>query len=120
MQEKRISVRTHLMGVGARISKDNKTWTDVDVRDISDGGICFISKEEFPRGTTLKLHGNISDFLRTMEIDCDVKVVFTKDGDEQNSYSLGCKFMYLSKAEQTALSIFIELLVTKYPSLLIE
>jgi len=120
MQEKRISVRTHLMGVGARISSDAKTWTNVEVKDISDGGIRFISKDEIPKGSVLKLHGDISDFLRVMEIDCDIKVVFASESEEGGGYSNGCKFLYLSKADQTALSIFIELLVTKYPSLLLE
>jgi len=119
MQEKRISVRTHLMGVGARVSRDGKDWVSVAVKDISDGGIRFISKEEFPRGSQLKLHSEISDFLRTMELDCDIKVVFVQ-AEDNSGYSIGCKYMYLPKEQQTSLSIFIELLVTKYPSLLID
>ena len=118
MQDKRISIRAHLMGVKAKISPDGKTWTEVSAVDISDGGIGFTSDAEYHRGETLKIQTEISDFLRTMEIDCDIKVIFV--GNKGDGYTYGCKFMHMGKAEHTALSIFIELMVTKHPSLLIE
>ena len=120
MQEKRISVRTHLMGVGARVSKDGKAWTDVEVKDISDGGMRFSSSEEHPKGTILKFHGDISDFLKVMEIDCDLKVVFAQPGEDGDCFISGCKFLCLPKEKQTELSVFIEKLVTRYPILLLQ
>lgn len=119
MTERRISIRTNLLGVSAKISKDGWKWEEVAVKDISDGGLGFVADSEYPIGEKLLLEGEASDFARGMDISCDIKVVFvgnTPDG----KYLFGVRFMNMSKAQQTGLSIFIELMVTKYPSLLLQ
>ena len=118
-QERRISIRTNLLGVSARISKDGWKWEDVVVRDISDGGIGFEAATEYPIGEKLLLEGEASDFARSMDISCDIRVVFTGTTPE-GRYLYGVRFMNMSKAQHTGLSIFIELMVTKYPSLLLQ
>ncbi|MCL2356752.1 MAG: PilZ domain-containing protein [Defluviitaleaceae bacterium] len=118
-QEKRISVRTNLLDITAQISKDGWKWEDVAVKDISDGGIGFEMQTEYPIGEQLVLEGKASDFARGMDISCDIRVVFagkTADG----KFAYGARFLNMSKAQTTGLSIFIELMVTKYPSLLLQ
>jgi c-di-GMP-binding flagellar brake protein YcgR len=119
VQERRISVRTNLLGVTAKISKDGWKWEEIIVKDISDGGLGFVASADFPIGEKLLLEGEASDFARAMDISCDIKVVFVGSApDGQNIF--GVRFMNMSKAQQTGLGIFIELMVTKYPSLLLE
>jgi c-di-GMP-binding flagellar brake protein YcgR len=119
MRENRISSRSKLMSVAAKISADGgESWMDIISRDISDGGIGFTSMVEYPKGTVLKLYGAVTDFMRTMSIECDIKVVFA--GKEGNEFVCGCKFLNLPRQEHTALSIFIELLMTRHPSLEVD
>ncbi|MCL2388083.1 MAG: PilZ domain-containing protein [Defluviitaleaceae bacterium] len=118
-QERRISIRTNLLGVTARISKDGWKWEEVAVKDISDGGLGFTSDTDFPIGEKLLLEGEASDFARGMDISCDIKIVFAGTTQE-GKYLYGVRFMNMSKAQHTSLGIFIELMVTKYPSLLLE
>ena len=116
-QERRISVRTNLLGVTAKISKDGGKWEEVEVKDISDGGLGFIASSEFSIGEKISLEGEASDFARTLDISCEIKVVFVGTTPE-GKFSYGVRFMNMP--QQTSLSIFIELMVTKYPSLLLE
>ncbi|MCL2216406.1 MAG: PilZ domain-containing protein [Defluviitaleaceae bacterium] len=119
MQEKRVSVRTNMLGVNARISKDGRDWIDVTAKDISDGGMSFIAMAEFPIGTKLSLEGEASDLARTVDISCDATVVFFSPISE-GKFLYGIKFMNLSHAHKMELSIFIEQMVTRYPMLLME
>jgi c-di-GMP-binding flagellar brake protein YcgR len=117
--ERRISVRTNLLGVTGQISKDGWRWEEITVRDISDGGLGFVAATEYQKGDMLLLEGEVSDFLRSMDISCDIKVVFVgTTSDKKFLYGVGFKNM--SKAQRVGLSIFIELMVTKYPSLLLQ
>ena len=118
-QERRISIRTNLLGVTAKISKDGWKWEDVDVRDISDGGLGFTAETEYPIGEKLVLEGEASDFARGMDISCDIRIVFVSETSD-GKYLYGVRFMNMSKAQHIGLGIFIELLVTKYPSLLLQ
>jgi len=118
VQERRISVRTNLLGVAAKISKDGWKWEDIETCDVSDGGLGFIAETEYPVGEKLLLEGEASDFARGMDISCDIRVVFA--GEKDGKYLYGVRFLNMSKAQRTGLSIFIELLVTKYPSLLLQ
>jgi c-di-GMP-binding flagellar brake protein YcgR len=118
-QERRISIRTNLLGVTAKISKDGWKWEDVVVKDISDGGLGFEVDSEFPIGEKLILEGEASDFSRSMDISCDIRVVFAGTTPE-GKFLYGVRFTSMSKTQQTGLSIFIELMVTKYPSLLLQ
>jgi c-di-GMP-binding flagellar brake protein YcgR len=118
-QERRISIRTNLLGVSAKISKDGWKWDEVEVKDISDGGLGFVAPSAFPVGEMLLLEGETSDFARTMDISCDIKIIFAGETPE-GKHTYGVRFMNMSKAQQTSLGIFIELMVTKYPSLLLE
>jgi c-di-GMP-binding flagellar brake protein YcgR len=118
-QERRISVRTNLLGVTAKISKDGWKWEEVTVKDISDGGMGFVAGTDFPIGEKLLLEGEASDFARAMDISCDIKIVFVGSTPE-GKHIYGVRFINMSKAQQTGLGIFIELMVTKYPSLLLE
>lgn len=118
-QERRISVRTNLLGVSAKVSKDGWKWEEILVKDISDGGIGFEISAEHPVGEKLVLEGEASDFARSMDISCDVRIIFasaTADG----KYFYGARFINMSKAQTIGLGIFIELMVTKYPSLLLQ
>ncbi|MCL1844340.1 MAG: PilZ domain-containing protein [Defluviitaleaceae bacterium] len=118
-QERRISIRTNLLGVSAKVSKDGWKWEEIVVNDISDGGIGFEMQTEYPVGEKLIMQGEASDFARAMDISCDVRIVFagtTADGN----FLYGARFTNMSKAQTTGLSVFIELMVTKYPSLLLQ
>lgn len=120
-QERRISVRTNLLDVKAKISKDGWKWEDIAVKDISDGGISFASKVEYPVGEGLILEGDASDFARCMDISCDMRIVFTDPvKTPEGRFLYGARFLNMSKAQYTSLGIFIELMVTKYPSLLLK
>jgi len=118
MQEKRISVRTGLLGVEIKISKDGTRWTTVATKDISDGGLSFVSRKEFDLGTKLNLKGEASDFTKTIDISCNIEIVFCGKTPEGESL-YGVKFLDMDNDRHTRLSIFIEKMVTKYPPLLV-
>lgn len=118
IQERRISVRTSLLGVSAKISRDGWKWEDVLVKDVSDGGLSFLAETEYPIGEKLVLEGEASDFARGMDISCDVRVVFVTESE--GKYLYGVRFVNMSKEQQIGLGIFIELMVTKYPTLLLQ
>ena len=119
IQERRISIRTNLLGVSAKISKDGWKWEEVTVKDISDSGLGFVADTEYPIGEKLILEGEASDYAHVMDISCDIKVVFVgKEPDGKFLY--GVRLLNLSKAQHTGLGILIELLVTKFPALLLE
>jgi c-di-GMP-binding flagellar brake protein YcgR len=119
VQERRVSIRTNMLGVTAKISKDGWKWEEVFVEDISDGGMGFVATEELQKEEMLILEGEASDFTRGIDISCDIKVVFvgtTPDG----KYRYGIRFEKMSKAQRTGLSILIELTATKFPELLLQ
>ena len=117
MQEKRISVRTQLLGVQASITEDEGLgWSNINVKDISDGGLRFVAKRPFPIDVRLKFEGDVSDFVRSMDITCDIQVIFCEKTD--GGFMCGARFINLTTSQRTSLSIFIELMVTKHPDLL--
>ena len=117
MLEKRISVRTNMLCVHAGVGEEGKGWTNVDVRDISDGGLSFTSKKLFKRDSFMKFEGDVSDYMiRSMDISCDIQITFVKQEDK--GYLYGARFLNLTNAQRTSLSIFIELMVTKFPDLM--
>ena len=117
MQEKRISVRTHLLCVQASVTEEEALgWSNIKIKDISDGGLCFTSKKSFPIDGLLKFEGDVSDYVRSMDITCDIRIVFCEKIDGE--YNYGARFVNLTTSQRTSLSIFIELMVTKYPNLL--
>jgi len=118
MQDQRISVRTNLLKTHARISKDGRVWKEVDVLDISCGGLGFISDVELEKSSHLRIEGEVSDFVHSMDLSCDIDIIFvskTADG-----FLHGVKFRDMPKAQHTGLGVFIDLTVTKYPTLLLE
>ena len=117
MQEKRVSVRTKLLSVHASVTEDEMLgWSNITVRDISDGGLSFVSKRPFPVDMKLKFEGDVSDYIRGIDITCDIQVVFCEE--TVGGYLLGARFINLTSSQRTSLSIFIELIVTKHPDLL--
>jgi len=121
MQEKRVSVRTNLLAVDARVSQGNDEWTDITVRDISDGGLGFVSDVQFTKGTKLVLEGDATDVATSIDINCDVEVIFCgRPEAEGGKYLCGVRFLDMPKQHHTELGIFIEKIVSKYPSLLVD
>ena len=117
MQEKRISVRTQLLSVQASVTEDEGLgWSNITVKDISDSGLSFVSKRSFPIDMQLRFEGDVSDYVRGMDITCDIQIVFSEKRSE--GYFCGAKFVNLTTSQRTSLSIFIELMVTKHPDLL--
>ena len=117
MQEKRISVRTQLLGVQASVTEDEGLgWSNIIVKDISDGGLRFVSKKSYPIDVRLKFEGDVSDFIRSMDITCDIQLIFCEKID--GGFLCGARFINLTSSQRTSLSIFIELMVTKHPDLL--
>lgn len=117
MQEKRISVRTDMLGVHARLSTNGRIWTEVTVHDISDSGLGFISDNEIKTGATFMLNCSVTDFVKDLTFECDLKIIFagkTPDGH----FLYGSKFVGLEHAHHVELSIFVEMMLTKYPPLL--
>jgi len=119
MQEQRISVRTSLLGVNARVSKDGREWFDIKAKDISDGGMSFTATAVFSKGAKLTLEGEASDVSKRMDISCEVEVVFNSPVSD-GKFLYGVKFIDLSHAHKIELSIFVELMIKKYPDLLFE
>ena len=119
MQEKRISVRTDLLGLEAQVSLDGEEWIPIVAKDISDGGLAFSAAEDFPTGAQLYLKGSVSDFAHYADITCTVKVLF-RGKTPEGEVLYGIKFLDLSKSKKTTLSIFIERMVTHYPPLLMD
>ena len=119
MQEKRISVRTDLLGLDAKVSLDGEEWIEIVAKDISDGGLSFIAEYDFPKGAQLYLKGSVSDFAHYADITCTVRVLFSRKTPEGETL-YGIKFLDLDKGKRTTLSIFIEKMVTHYPPLLMD
>jgi len=119
MQEKRISVRTDLLGLEAQVSLDGEEWIQIIAKDISDGGLAFTAEENFPTGAQLYLKGSVSDFAHFADISCNVKVMFCGTTPEGEPL-YGIKFLDLDRGKRTTLSIFIERMVTRYPRLLMD
>ena len=117
MQEKRISVRTDLLGVEARVSNDGENWTQIHARDISDSGMGFTADKELAAGAQLTLEGLVSDHVKRLDLGCEMGIIFAGKTPE-GKFLYGGKFLNFTKQQQTELSIFIEMMVTKYPPLL--
>ncbi|MCL2200020.1 MAG: PilZ domain-containing protein [Defluviitaleaceae bacterium] len=117
--EKRISIRTSLMGVTAKISKDGNTWEDVAEKDISDSGIGFEAVGDHNVNDILKIEFDVSDHVHKMSFACDIKVKF-KTGRAEGKHFYGAKFQNISKSDHTSLAVLIELLATRYPTLLMQ
>ena len=121
MKENRVSVRVaeDYLILDAKVSVDEQNWTSVYARDLSDRGMGFTMKEEFAMGTQLMMEGSVSgvgDKGRTLDISCKIKIIFAgKSPDGKCLY--GCKFLDLEQMRGTELSMLIERLVTKFPSL---
>lgn len=117
MHEKRISVRTDLLGVEAKVSDDGDNWLTVSARDISDSGLGFVADKEFPPGSQLKFEGSVSDHVKTLELVCDMRVIFSGTTPE-GKFLYGSRFFNMTKEQKMGLSVFIEMMVTKFPPLL--
>ena len=120
MKEKRVSIRIadELLSVGARVSTDGgNSWIAIYVRDISDSGMGFTAEKEIPVGTKLTLEGSVSDYMKHIDIGCEMGIIFAgKTPEGKNLY--GGKFLDMDKTQHTELGIFIEMIVTKFPPLL--
>ena len=115
MKEQRISVRTDLLGVDAKVSDDGENWIAIVAKDISGAGIGFICDKEFAPGCKLQMEGEVTDHVRTWDISGEIRVVFsgkTPDG----KFLYGSKFVKI--AHITELNIFIEQMITRHPQML--
>jgi len=120
MQEKRISVRTGLLGVDATVSLNNGVdWYEIVAKDISDGGLSFTANVKIEQNAIILLKGTVSDVAKKVDISGKIQVMFA--GTTQDGQLLyGVKFLGMSKGQHTTLSVFIEKMVTKFPPLLLQ
>jgi c-di-GMP-binding flagellar brake protein YcgR len=113
VQERRVSIRTNLLSVAAKISNDGKNWENVVAVDISVGGLGFVAETEYQAGEKLTLVGTASNFRRDEDISCEAEVAFVGQAPG-GKYIYGVRFANMSREQQTSLGIFIDWILTKF------
>ena len=73
-------------------------------RNVSQGGICFLSKEEISKGSFLHLKFHIPDSGRTF-IECLGKVIWQDSVD--GGYLTGVEFKDLDAAKELKINMFV-------------
>ena len=73
-------------------------------KNISQGGVCILAKEEISKGTFLHLRFHIPDSKRTF-IECLGEVVWQKRTD--NSYLTGIEFRDLDVTKELKIDMFV-------------
>jgi len=117
MSSKRKFFRTDKFTVHARVSRDEKRWSRIEVSDISTGGLLFKSKKTFEIGESVWFDLEIQPIMfvshTTMKLKTQGEVLGGRAGEEY-----AAKFVKLPSSEQTELGIIIELILEKYGSIL--
>ncbi|MCL2224298.1 MAG: PilZ domain-containing protein [Defluviitaleaceae bacterium] len=118
-QERRVSVRTKMLGVTGNVISNKGTKRDeIHAQDISEGGLRFELDAQYSAGETVRFEGETSDISRTLDISCDMEIV-SVERMAAGKFLYGTRFLNLTKDQQVTLGIFIELMVTKFPTLLV-
>jgi hypothetical protein len=116
-KERRVSARTSMLDVMAKISKDGwNNWEEVETKDISDSGIGFVAETKYKIGQKVYLRGMVADATRSMDISCDITVAYVAETADKK-YLYGASFSNLSKSQFTSLSFLVELMVIKFPTI---
>ena len=116
-KERRVSARTSMLDVMARISKDGwNNWEEVETKDISDSGIGFVAETKYKVGQKIYLRGMVADATRSMDISCDITIAYVVETSDKK-YLYGASFSNLSKSQYTSLSFLVELMVIKFPTI---
>jgi len=113
MLERRISVRTDLLGIEANISKDGNSFEPVVVKNISGGGFGFYSKSALTLQQKLLFEAEVTDSFKLLSLDCAIEIIY-RDESDNDRYVYGAKYLNMCDEQHTRLCIFIETALTKY------
>lgn len=105
--EKKVNIRSSIFKSEQDVLKRGFTSAELSVtKDISAGGLVFISREFLPFGSILELTIETPD--AEAPIDCLAKVVRTEEAGEEKTYDVAVSFLAISSAERARLNRYVE------------
>ena len=117
VSNKRKSARTDLFSVLAKISKDGEHWSDIEIVDISTGGVLFKAASAFEEGDHVWFDLLIKPIMfithTTLNIKTQGEVLDSRPARE-NSTVYGAKFSRLPSRDETELGMLIQMIYEKY------
>lgn len=91
----------------------SKGWDIVMIRNISKGGMCFMTSDELKTGDTLNFKINVK--LNHNTILCDGTVIRVRTIRKPNVYEVGISFKDIQGADGDLISSTVEEILTKEP-----
>ncbi|MCL2852628.1 MAG: PilZ domain-containing protein [Defluviitaleaceae bacterium] len=119
ISNKRKSVRTDNLTITSKISEDNKNWSDIEVSDISSGGVQFCSDKSFEKEAAVWLDLLIDPLilLRHNQLHIQAQGEVLASRHVQNNMSVyAAKFTNISPASETELDMLIQHMNDKFDS----
>ena len=113
----RAYVRTNYWSVEAKVSRDKETWTEVQVPDISAGGLQYLSDQAFTEGETVWFDLSINPLMREVP---DMVYVEAKGlvkrviGANNKVRTYGVEFTEISENERIRLDVLINRTIEKF------
>ena len=100
----------------AKTSADNKTWSEVEMSDISDGGLGFSTSKSYNKGDILFIDAYINPkMVRFGDISITTQSVVTGVRQSgENNFIVGVRFTGLSNDAQSYLGSIVDIIISKY------
>ncbi|MCL2548650.1 MAG: PilZ domain-containing protein [Symbiobacteriaceae bacterium] len=110
-------IRTDNWEIIAKISEDKEQWSQVQVIDISAGGLLFHTEDEFEPGTVLWfdlfIDPKMPEIPERIHMEVRARVSSVRQQFEEVN-AVGVVFIQISLGDQVRLDELIRLAVTRY------
>ena len=115
----RAYVRTDNWSINAAISKTetSKKWEEVEVTEMSAGGLTFNSSTQFSVGDTIWFDLHINPMIAGMPYEFDAKVkgkIKSDRGQVGGSHEYGVEFQEIPYSTRVRLDELVRLTISKY------
>ena len=113
----RAYVRTNYWSVEAKVSLDQETWTEVQVPDISAGGLQFLSHDTISEGQSVWFDLSINPLMREVPdmVYVEAKgVVKRAIGANNRVRTYGVEFTEITENERIRLDVLINRTIEKF------
>lgn len=90
----------------AMISMDKKTWLDIEMCDISAGGLKFVSDAAYELGAQMDIQLKVYNMMSEFEMELEGNIIRIQE--ERNGYAYSVKFHSMDKYKRVQLDEVIK------------
>ena len=110
-------IRTDSWRIEAKISSDDKEWSEIQVSNISASGLLFSSGKQYKCGDTMWISLIIAPIVVGPDLTMKMKVqaeINNDRGEQEGQHCYAVKFTEISLGDQIRLDELMRITVAKY------